>query len=108
MWQQSSLTADTCRSTPLAKPHDTAASAKAVPHTAALRTPQHSAHRSTLHTDLPRGAVLSAEIRHHKLNEAPRELQAIEDDDTAADNIDDAQSLICEFGAEQGNNCRNT
>ena len=72
------------------------------------RTPQHFAHRSTSHTDLPRGAVLSAEIRHHKLNEAPRELQAIEDDDTAADNIDDAQSLICEFGAEQGNNCRDT
>ena len=67
-----------------------------------------TAHRSTPHTDLPRGAVLSAEIRHHKLNEAPRELQAIEDDDTAADNIDDAQGLICEFGAEQGNNCRNT
>ena len=45
VWQQSSLTTDTCRSTPLAKPHDTAASAKAVPHPAALRTPQHSAHR---------------------------------------------------------------
>ena len=40
---------------------------------------------------------------HYHLNEAPQQLETVEDNNGAADDVDDAQCLIGELGTEQGN-----
>ena len=40
---------------------------------------------------------------HYHLNEAPQQLEAVEDDNCATDDVDDTQCLVGELGTEQGN-----
>ena len=51
-------------------------------------------------TDFFTMTALLSEIRQNHLDEAPQEFETVEDDDDTADNVDNTQCFVIEFGAE--------
>ena len=51
-------------------------------------------------TDFFTMTALLSEIRQNHLDEAPQEFETVEDDDDTADNVDNTQCFVIEFGTE--------